>query len=58
MGGCLWPLVTGGGRETVGSPVLGRLNLATCHSYWAPDMYTLFENIEMFIISLLHQSEN
>lgn len=38
--------------------LLGRLDLATCHSYWAPDMYTLFENIEMCIISLLYQSEN
>lgn len=63
---CIWvdvcgPVVTGGGREIVGSPsLLGRLDLATCHSYRAPDMYTLFENIEMhnFLIFINQKTEH
>ena len=57
-----WLFVAPGHRGWEGdcghASLLGKLNLATCHSYWAPDMYTLFENIEMCIISLLYQSEN
>lgn len=59
MGGCVWPRGHRGWEGDCGLPSLvGRLDLATCHSYLVPDMYILFENIEMCIITLLYQSEN
>ena len=56
---CVAPWSQGlGGRLWAPQSTGKIIDLATCHSYWEPGMCTLFENIEMCIISLLYQSEN
>lgn len=56
MGGYVWPCGHSGWEGDCGLPsLLGRLDLATCHSYWATNIYIQFENLEMCIISFINQ---